>query len=200
MEKFSFFFGFYGLVLGLAATELLGGFAGMVRARAVHKMEAQTALVALLTFLIICVTWIDAWNSLAAITIDLQGLWAPILLATLYYLAAAVVFPRYKTEYGRLAGYFAERKRFIISMLLVAELVANYTYLKVWTNTFAHKPAVFWYWMVPYNLAILGCFVALLVVRSRRANVGLLAALLFLFSFPYWTHGAVRAWITANFQ
>jgi 2,5-diketo-D-gluconate reductase A len=32
MDKFTFFFGFYGLILGLAATELLKGFGALVRA------------------------------------------------------------------------------------------------------------------------------------------------------------------------
>ncbi len=34
IDKFSFFFAFYGLILGLAVAELLNGFAGMVRAHA----------------------------------------------------------------------------------------------------------------------------------------------------------------------
>ena len=93
VDRFSFFFAFYGLILGLAVTELLGGFAAMVRARALRRLEPETALLALLTFIAICATWIDAWDSLQAITLDFAGLWAPILLATLYYLAAAVIFP-----------------------------------------------------------------------------------------------------------
>ena len=86
MDRFSFFFAFYGLILGLAVTELLGGFARLVRARALRKLEPQTALLALLIFIVICATWIDAWNSLTkTITLDFAGLWAPILLATFYY-------------------------------------------------------------------------------------------------------------------
>lgn len=200
MERFSFFFGFYGLVLGLAATELLAGFGAMVRARSAHKIEAQTGLIALLTFLIIVITWIDAWNSLAAITIDLAHLWAPVLLATFYYLAASVIFPKNVKQYDQLAEYYAQRKRFVVTMLLLAELVANYTYLKVWTNTFANKPAVFWLWMVPYNLGILGSLAGLLFVRARRLNILLLILLLLLYTVPYWTHGAIRAAIAAKFH
>ena len=50
MDQFSFFFAFYGLILGLAVAELLSGFAGMVRGHALKKLDAQTALAALLTF------------------------------------------------------------------------------------------------------------------------------------------------------
>jgi hypothetical protein len=177
-------------------TELLGGFAGMVRARALKQLEPQTALLGLLTFILICATWIDAWDSLKTITLDFSGLWAPILLATAYYLAAAVVFPHDPDEYPRLATYFAERKRFTIGMLLAAELLVTYSYSGVLIDFFVHKPAVFWLWEVPYNLAIKGSFVALLFVRGRRANIALLATLILLFMVPYWDHHAVSSAIS----
>ena len=75
-------------------TELLGGFAGIVRARALDRLEPQTVLLALLTFVIICATWIDAWATERNVTLNFAGLWAPILIGTTYYLAAAVIFPR----------------------------------------------------------------------------------------------------------
>jgi hypothetical protein len=60
LDRFSFFFGFYGLILGLAVTELLSGFAEFARRRRLRDLELQTALLALLVFVDICATWIDA--------------------------------------------------------------------------------------------------------------------------------------------
>lgn len=191
MDKFSFFFAFYGLILGLAVTELLGGFAGMVRAHAVRKIEAQTALLALLTFVLICATWVDAFNMSQGITLNFDDLWAPILLATFYYLAAAVVFPRDEGEYARLHAYFAARGKFVIGMLLAAEMVdsvASYSWAR---DQYLHQPAHFWGWVIPYNIAILGCFIALFFTRGRRANIVLLSALILLFLVPYWNEGAI---------
>ena len=94
MDRFAFFFAFYGLILGLGVAELLSGFAGIVRAHALKKLEAQTALVALLTFVLIVATWVDTWTMDRSITLDFADLLSPILLATFYYLAAAVIFPR----------------------------------------------------------------------------------------------------------
>ena len=101
MDRFSFFFAFYGLILGLAVAELLGGFAGIVRAHALKKLEAQTALVALLTFVLICATWVDTFTMDRAITLNFGDLWAPILVATFYYLAASVIFPRDPHDHDR---------------------------------------------------------------------------------------------------
>ena len=58
MDRFSFFFAFYGLILGLAVAELLSGFAGVVRARALKKIDLQTGLAAMLTFVLIVATWV----------------------------------------------------------------------------------------------------------------------------------------------
>lgn len=200
MDRFSFFFAFYGLILGFAATELLSGFAGFVRARALRRIEAQTALIGIFTFLAICATWIDAWDTLQAVSLDFAGLWAPILIATCYYLAATVVFPREATEFDRLALYFAERKRFVVSMLLAADLLVSLTFAHTFAQTLHEKPAAFWLYTVPYNVLIKGSMVALLVVRGRRANLALLIFLILLFLIPYWENGAIIDWIHQRFD
>ena len=196
MDRFDYFVTFYSLILGLALTELLGGFAHMVRARALKKLEPQTALLALFILVDICSTWVDGWVSLKSITIDFEGLWAPVLLAICFYLAAAVVFPHDDADHERLADYYRERKRFIVLMLLAAEMLIHVTYLGVFKDHLAHQPAVFWLWTIPYNLAIEGAMIALLFVRSPRANMGLLAALILLLTIPYWVHGAIETLIS----
>lgn len=191
IDKFSFFFAFYGLILGLAVTELLGGFAGMVRAKALKQLELQTALLAILIFVLIVATWVDAFNMMQGTSLNLEDLWSPILLATLYFVAAAVVFPREAEQFDHLRTYFAGRKKFIIGLLFAAEVADNIASLDFMTTTYREEPTWFWAYLLPYNIAILGCFAALLLVQSRRANIGLLAALIALFVIPYWHQGAV---------
>ena len=191
MDRFGFFFTFYGLILGLAVAELLGGFAGMVRAHALKKLEAQTALVALLTFILICATWVDAWNMDRSITLNFGDLWAPILVATFYYLAAAVIFPRDPGQYPHLRAYFAARRKFVIGLLFAAELVDFYVNRAFFIDRYYHNPAAFWGWNVPYNIAIKGCFLALFLVRGRRATITLLVAQILIFLVPYWQAGVI---------
>lgn len=180
-------------------TELLGGFAAIVRVRALKHLEPQTALLALVTFVIICATWVDAWTALRTVTLDFAELWAPILLATVYYLAAAVVFPRDPAQYPRLATYYAERKRFVVAMLLAAEFLVNFTFRGEFELALFHRPAVFWLYTLPYNLAIKVCFIALFFVRGRRANIAFLVALMLLFLIPYWENGAIAAAIARHY-
>lgn len=195
MDRFSFFFAFYGLILGLAVAELLGGFARFVRDKALRLIEPQTALAALLIFLLLCATWIDAFGRFQTVSLDFSGLWAPIMIATCYFLAATVVFPTDEGEYRRLGTYFADRKLFIIGMLLAAETFNNITFLDVYTDTYLHHPGNFWLFLLPYNLLINTAFIALLFTRSRRANIILLAGQILLFAAGYWSRGAISDYV-----
>jgi hypothetical protein len=111
VDRFSFFFGFYGLILGLAVTELLNGLGKLVRAGALRKLGWQTGLLALFLLLVIIATWIDAWESLRGVTLDIAGLWAPALVASIYHLTATIVFPEHPAEWPSLDDYFAKRRR-----------------------------------------------------------------------------------------
>ena len=186
MDSFSYIIIFYSLILGLALAELLGGFALMVRAHALKKLEAQTALMAILILFSIVTEWIDAWRTMKSVTVDLKGLEVPILLAISYYLAASVVFPHREADHERLADYYQDRRPFVAGALVAADLLDNITYLGFYSDTFDQRPAVFWLWQLPYNLAIAASLVALVFVRSRRANIILLTVLILLLVVPYW--------------
>jgi hypothetical protein len=192
VDSFTYFITFYSLILGLALTELLGGFAHMVRAKTLKKLEPQTALLALFVLVDICSVWMDSWLALKHVTVDFAGLWAPVLLAICLYLAASVVFPHDEADHERLAHYYAERKPYIVGLLIAVEMLTHVTYLPVFEYRIAHQPELFWLWNVPYNLAIEGTMVAIIVLRSRRANVVLLVLLLLLIMVPYWDQGSIQ--------
>jgi hypothetical protein len=199
VDSFSYLITFYGLILGLALTELLGGFAHMVRARALRKLEPQTALLALFILIDICSTWIDSWVSLKQVTVDLAGLWAPVLIAICFYLAAAVVFPHDEADHERLADYYRERKRFVVALLLAIEMLIHVTYLPIFEERIAHRPEVFWLWTVPYNLAIEATMIGVILLRSRRANIALLVLLVLLILVPYWDQGVMQHAVARHF-
>ncbi len=194
MDRFSFFFAFYGLMLGLAVTELLSGFAGMVRAHALKRIEAQTALAALLTFVLIVATWVDTYTMSRSITLNFGDLLAPVLLSTFYFLAAAVIFPRDPRQYSHLRAYFAARRQFIVGMLFAAELADVWLNIPFFKQALATEPGYFWGWLIPINVLIKGVFLALFLTRGRRITIALLAAQIIILMVPYWhSHdGAVQ--------
>ena len=188
MDKFAFFFGFYGLILGLAVAELLNGLGALVRTGELRRLRAQTGLLALFLLLVISATWIDAWDSLRSVSLDFEDLWAPILIAILYYLAAVVTFPKNPAEWPSLDDYYVKRESFVAGLMLANEFVVNYTFRNIWIDDYLHNRPDFWGWLLPYNVAIKLAFIALIFVKGRRANIAVLVALILLFLVPYWHH------------
>jgi len=186
LDRFAFFFGFYGLILGLAVTELLNGLGALARTGELRRLGAQTALLSLFLLLVICATWIDAWDSMRTVRLDFADLWAPILIAILYYLAATVTFPRNPADWTQLDDYYDERKRFVVVLMLAAEFLVNYTYRGVLIAQHHSDPQHFWHWLAPYNVAIKLAFLALIFAKGRPANIVALVAINLLFLVPYW--------------
>jgi hypothetical protein len=186
MDRFSFFFAFYGLILGLAVTELLTGFGNVVRGGVLRKLGAQTALLGLFALLVICATWIDAWRTLRNVALDFRGLWAPILIAILYYLSATIIFPRNPAEWPSLDDYYVQQKRFVVGLMLAAEFVVNWTYRNVFADIWLHDRTQFWYHSVLANVLIKVAFIALFFARGKPMNIAALIALNAIFVFLYW--------------
>jgi hypothetical protein len=199
MDRFSLFFAFYSLVLGLAITELLSGFGQFVRSHALGKLGAQTALLALFTFLAITATWIDAFSTLRSVRLDVESLWAPILTSTLYYLAAIVVFPSRAVDFDRLDEYFAEHKRLVIALLFAAELLVTYTFLPLMEQGLRAQRASSFLFYLPFNVVLKSSYVGAFLARSKRWNIAWLVVLISLLLFNYWDNGAIPAAIDQQY-
>jgi hypothetical protein len=200
MDKFSFLFGFYGLILGLAVAEVLSSLAGLARHHRLRDLYLPALLLSALVFLLICVTWIDAFDTLNDAPFNLQGLWAPIGTATCYFLAAAMALPRDKPDQDQLEAYYDRRKRFVILMLVAAEIFVTFSFFGRYSRSLEQRPAVFWLWHVPYKIVILTGFFLLLKARTRRSNLAALALLFAIFLVPYWSFGAIPDWIDRHFD
>src|SRR5688572_6495964 len=100
MTPFEFVFGLFALVLGLALTEVLGGFVRVLKARSVRADEElpirigwQTPLLGLVVALDLISFWLGAWEDREGIPIDFAPLVFCALIAGIYYAAASLVFP-----------------------------------------------------------------------------------------------------------
>jgi hypothetical protein len=195
MDQVSLFFAFYSLILGLAITEVLGGFGRFVRSHATHKLGAQTALLAIFTFVSITASWIDSFQTLRSIQLDVESLWAPILTATSYYLAATVVFPSSANDLDHLDEYFTGRKRFAVGFLFVCEMLVTYTFRNIIYQDAQEHPQAFMYFYLPFHIILKGSYIALFFSRSKRANIFWLSVLILLLLFIYWDHGTIAQMI-----
>lgn len=188
MDEFEVFFTFYGLILGLAAAEILSSLGGLVRDGSLRSLRLQPALLALLTFLIICATWIDAWTLRASFSLDFRSLWAPIGAATAYYLAAVVVLPKRAADWEDADRYFATRKLFVVLALVAAELFVKIMFLPQFQDQLTTKPMLFWFHAVPLNVAIFAAFAAMGLAKSKRANLIAITIQMVIFTMQYWSY------------
>jgi len=191
MDKFGLFFAFYSLILGLAITEVLGGFAQFVRSHTLQKLGAQTALLALYVFVAIAATWIDAFTALRSIDLNVESLWAPILTSTSFYLAAVLVFPSRQADLDNLDAYFSRHKRLVVGLLLAAELLVNFTFLPLIEQGYReHRPSLFLYFL-PFHIVQKTAYAGAFIARSKRWNIIWLLLLSVLLVLGEWDNSAL---------
>jgi hypothetical protein len=199
MDRFSLFFAFYSLILGLAITELLSGFGRFLRSHTTHKLGRQTALLAVFTFVSITATWIDAFSTLQTVNLDVESLWDPILMATFYYLAAIMVFPSSAADFERTNAYFLQHKRFVVGMLFACEVLATYNYLPLIMQGIHRHPESFLMFYLPLNILLKGSYITLYFAKSERWNEIWLSLLILLLIFADWDNGAIAHMIDLRY-
>lgn len=123
MSQFEFFMAFYGLLLGLGIAELLGGFANLLRQKAAPRLGLVTPLVGAIVLIEMLANFIDAWVKFQDIAITLSTLLVPTLIGLIYFVIAVIVIPRDPTEWGSLDDYMAQRRRWIMGFLILANVL-----------------------------------------------------------------------------
>src|SRR4051812_44053096 len=175
MDSFSFVFSLFGLLLGLALAEVLGGFGNVLQERRKLRIGWQTPLLGILVALDITSFWTFAWSTRASIPPRYIALFVGLLFTGTYYLIARLVFPRDFKEWPDLDVYYAAHKRFVLGGMLLLNLVAAGISAGLGVNPFAT-------WLEMTNLVLFYPLVlAAVLIRGRRVNVALLAFLSLLY-------------------
>ncbi|MBA3834744.1 MAG: hypothetical protein H0X53_02645 [Sphingomonas sp.] len=98
------------MLLGLAVAELLLGFGNLLRAREQPRWGILTPMLGLLIFVHIISSFVDAWDKLQDVTVDLAGIAPPALIGVGYFIAALMAIPRDIEDWPSLDDYFHARK------------------------------------------------------------------------------------------
>lgn len=130
MNAFEFAFSLFGLLLGLALAEGLGGLARALKARHRVRIGWLTALLGLFVSLDLVTFWAYAWVLRDQIPASFPVLFYGFVTTALYFIAAACVFPNETDEWQDLDGHFFRQRRlvlggtFIANAMLLAAAVA----------------------------------------------------------------------------
>jgi hypothetical protein len=172
MDKFEFYFSFYGLLLGLSAAEVVSGLANSISSRKAVTVGILTPLLASFMLLDITSFWMWAWATKGSVNISWGLMIGGLIVAVTYYLAAALVFPRRTEEWLVLDDHYWEHKKLIVSGLGIANALS--TGFTIYQYPPSLSDTIMFMWMAAYWVPL----AALLFTRSRRVDVLLLGLLI----------------------
>jgi hypothetical protein len=189
LDQFSFYFSFYGLLLGLSVAEVASKALNVIGARRKVRFGWLTPMLAAFLFLDITSFWLFAWAVRESITIGWASVYLGLVIALTYYFAAGLVFPRDISEWTDLDAYYWRHKRLVIGGLLIPNVIAFVQGFAVRRPDFADID--FW---IPGVLTYWPPVVVLLFSKSRRLDLAMLAVLI----IGYLANTVTASWIASS--
>lgn len=171
MSNFEFVFSLFGLLLGLALAEVLGGFGTAIQSRRKVRIGWLTPLLGLLVAFDLTSFWTIAWDVRDVVPARYFPMMCGFLVTGLYYLIARLVFPHDFSEWPDFDVYYFAHKRFVLGGMLVCNLLANSGRALLGNNPFGAA-------LDPWSsLSFYLALVAAIWAKGRRANAVLLIVL-----------------------
>jgi hypothetical protein len=198
MSPFELVFAVFGLLLGLAIAEVLGGFSRALKlkrgARPV-RIGWLTPLLGLFVIADLTSFWLDAYDARDWLQANYLTLLAVLVIVGIYYLAASLIFPEDPEAWPDFDDHYDRQNRMVLGGMLAANVgswIAQIALLSFGTpptptaeQVAAAQAAeaaaeaagtpIGEYVTYGAGLGVLALLIALLIVGSRRWNVALLA-------------------------
>lgn len=186
MSAFEFFFSLFGLILGLAIAVVIGGLSDVLRERTRIKIGWLTPMLAVFVLIDLSSVWVNAWVDLADIKVAYSPFVAAIVVASIYFFAASMVFPKVPTDWASLDEYYMGHYRWVLGGVIAASLglmLIDAAAEQTWAALplrFINSPVTALWWAT---------LLTLFIVRERRvqlAGLGLLQLGWVYVLFTYW--------------
>ena len=174
MNGFDFAFSLFAIVLGLSLAEVLSGFAKALRHRRVVHLGWLTPLLGIFVMLDLTFFWDWTWTARTLIQPRAGVLVIGLIVASLYYLAASVVFPADVREHENFDAHYFEHRRQVLGAVVLCNLVGE-----GWNQVrlASQLPWHVWAEIVLY-FALLAVGIA---TRSKRLSIAVLVLLIGLY-------------------
>ena len=187
MTPFELVFALFGLILGLAIAEVLGGFSRALRLRRSARpvrIGWLTPLLGLFVILDLTNFWLVAFQARDQLSADYFTLVAVLAIVGTYYLAATLIFPDDPEEWPDFDDHYDRQNRMVILGLLAANVgswIGMIALEEISPTPEAQMPSDAAVALeAAIGFPILFLLVALPFVKGRRANLIMLAALVLL--------------------
>ncbi|MBV8686235.1 MAG: hypothetical protein JOZ90_09380 [Alphaproteobacteria bacterium] len=185
MSGFELVFVLFGIVLGLAVTEVLGGFARVVKLRRSGRGDVRigwlTPLLGLFVILDQTSFFMVAYHLQRVLTANYLTLLAVLAVSGTYYVASTLIFPDDPEGWPDFDAHYDRQKRFVLAAVLAANLAvlalaiamaAGAAPMPAAAAPSSHAPGG------PSPILILPLVAVAIFVRPRWANAALLALMI----------------------
>jgi hypothetical protein len=171
MSNFEFVFSLFTLLLGLALAELLSGFGTAFQSRRKVRVGWLTPLLGLFVALDVTSFWTLSWSVRDQIPPSYFAMMCGLIMNGLYYLVAHTVFPKDHDDWPDYDAYYFAHRRWVLGGVATCNLLAYAGQVAVGYDPFT-VPLYNW-----GSALFFASILALMVVRSQRANIALLVLL-----------------------
>jgi len=136
VTNFEFVFSLFGLLLGLALAQVLGGLGDTLQERHKLKVGWLTPLLGLLLVLDISSFWTVAWSLRDALLPNYFYLLCGLLITGTYYFVARLVFPKNYSEWPDFDVYYFRHKRVVLCGVTFCNAMAYGVQLALGADSF----------------------------------------------------------------
>ena len=174
MTGFEYFFGFFGLLLGLTVAEVASKLANAIDSHAERPIGLLTSMLAAFVILDIASFWIWTWPMREIIDVTWGSVLLALIVALSYFLSASLIFPR-TPDWPSYDVHYWARKRYVLTGIIFANI-----FLVGVPLTFRSPQ-----WNDVWLFVMMGIYwiplIALWFSRSRRVDLVLLTVLILQF-------------------
>ena len=175
MDAFSFLFSLYGLLMGLALAEAIGGFGKALEIRHKIRIGWLTPLLGLCICFDIVSFWLIAWQTRSAIPINFISLAGGLVIFGIYYLIAQLAFPDDVEKWPDLDDYYFRHRRWLVGGMYACNLLAMAGLQAIGIRQLSAPGQ--WIIFIAFTLGV----AALCFLPGRRLNLAALVAYLLLY-------------------
>ncbi len=122
MSEFEFIMTLFGLLLGLALAEGLGGLAKALKASHRVRIGWPTALLGLFVSCDVVTFWMYGWSMRDLLPLSWPALFGGFLVTATYFVAASLVFPDDPEAWDDLGAHFDKHRRKVIGGVLLCNI------------------------------------------------------------------------------
>lgn len=172
MSDFDLLFSLFSLLMGLGMAEVLSDLGRVLDRRKRLRAGLLTPMLATVVLFDIGSFWISAFQNRTLLKADNLGELSVLLFAGSYYLIATIVIPEDLDKRTELDSHYWENRRIVVGGIALLNVVSNLASAIIT----GMDGALAWSIVAIFY----GLLAGLLLVKSYRANVALLAGMILL--------------------